>query len=91
MIVVLLEVLPRSRIEQKVSGNQLKDHAGKTPQIRGCVVINTENHFRSPVLPCLNLGHEMVVRPAAVSQVANFAIYVFVNQWPFHVNMLRFA
>jgi hypothetical protein len=88
VIVLLVLVLARPWVEQEVSGDQLEHHASIAPQVSAGVVVNAENHLWGSVLPGLNLRYEVVVRPAPISQITDFAVDGLIDQGPFDVHLL---
>ena len=78
MVIVFFKLSPGSWVEQKISSDQFKSHAGKAPEVCGGIVVNSHNNFRSPVLSGLNFRNEMEVSPAPVSQITDFAINILI-------------
>ena len=72
MIIALGVACPLSRFEEKVSGEELKNHASEGPDIRSVVVVDSQDDLWGPVLPCLNLRLEVMMNPACVAEVSNF-------------------
>mmetsp|Transcript_603 Transcript_603/g.1744 ORF Transcript_603/g.1744 Transcript_603/m.1744 type:complete len:372 (-) Transcript_603:203-1318(-) len=61
--------------EEKVARCQLKCHAGNTPDIGGGGVVCSQNHFNATVLAGLNVGREVLVHPARVTQVSKLHVW----------------
>lgn len=64
-------LFPLAGVKQKVACDQLKDHARKRPEVCARVVVAAKHDFGAAILPRLNLGCKVVVRPTAISQVTN--------------------
>lgn len=45
MIIILREIRSFSRFKQKIPCQKLENHAGKAPNIRSNIVINSQNHL----------------------------------------------
>ncbi len=78
MIISLPIVRSLPRLKQKVSRYQFEQHARKAPQIRGCIIVNPQHDFRSPILPGLYPLGKMEMRPAPIPQVAYLHIHILV-------------
>ena len=79
MVIVLLVILTWSWVEQEVSSDQLEDHASIAPEISRGIVVYAHDNFRSSILPRLDLRHEVIVGPAAVTKITDLDIDVFIN------------
>ena len=64
-------VVPLSGRKQEVSDKHLVYHAGKRPDIRSLVVLDSQNNLWRPILSGLYLGLEVVVGPAGISKVSD--------------------
>lgn len=79
MIIIFIIVLTFSWFEQKVTSNHLEYSAGEGPNIGRSVIISSNNYFRGPILPCLDLRSEMMMSPASVTHVTDLDHYLLVN------------
>jgi hypothetical protein len=82
MIIVLTVNFSLTRFEQEVPCCNFKQHACKRPNVRSGVIFCTNQNLRRPILPGLNLGREVMVGPASVSQVANLEPHILINFRP---------
>ena len=88
MVVSLAVVLAFARVKEEVTRDQLECHAGHRPKVSTHIVIESEHHFRTTILPRLNLLSEVVVRPASVSQVTDLKRDLLVSEWSSLVHIL---
>lgn len=59
-------------VKEEVAGEHFKKHAGERPHVCCLVVVDPENYFWRAVLPGLNFWLEVVMLPAAVSEICDF-------------------
>ena len=88
VIVIFLMVISRSWIKQEVSGNKLENHASEGPHIGWRIIINSHNDLWGPILPRLNLWDEVEMRPAPITEIADFRIDTLVNHWAWNIDHL---
>jgi hypothetical protein len=79
VIIVLFKRITGPWVEEKVTRDQLKDHTGKGPEISRGIIVNAQYNLRSSILPSLDLGHKVIVRPTPVSKVTNFAVNFLID------------
>lgn len=81
MVIILgvLFIAAVSRLEQEVAGSHLEEHAREGPVVRRRIVFGSDNDFRGPILSRLNLGREMMVRPASITEIANLKLQRFIQ------------
>lgn len=73
MVVVLAIglILVLARVEQQLSSHHFEGHACERPDVCSGVVHRAYQHFRTSVLPGLNLRCEVMVSPARISKICN--------------------
>lgn len=72
MVVVFAVFVPLARLKQEVSGGHLENHTRKRPYIRSRIIFLSDDNLGRPILSSLNLGREVMVRPATIPEIAYF-------------------
>ena len=73
LLQILGEVAVLLGVEEEVPGEQLEDHAGGGPDVRGERVGRVENGLGTAILPRLNIVRELLVLEARVPQIHDLA------------------
>lgn len=68
-------------LKQEIARNKLEYHACETPHICGGVVVYAQHNLWRTVLTGLNSLGEVEMRPATITQVAYFHIYILIYLW----------
>lgn len=71
VVIVLVVVVALARLEQEFTGDHFEDRACERPDISRGVVVGADDDLGRAVLSRLDLGSEVVVRPAAIAHIAN--------------------
>ena len=76
MIIVFAIFLTFAGLKQEVSSGHLENHTGERPHVSARIVLGADDDFRGSVLARLDLGREVMVRPATVTKVTDLELQV---------------
>jgi hypothetical protein len=78
-----------SRLEEKITSQDLENHAGEAPDIRAGIIISAQNDFRRPVLSGLDLSGEVMMTPARIAEVGNLDAHILIDRIAFFVQIIE--